>query len=356
MLTLAVCVFVATAQVSVALEGLDPVLLVEGRESLGKTSITVTRGNFQYFFSSEDNRAKFQREPERYEIQLGGACARMGPQVGGNPDLFSVHNGRIYIFGSNDCKQNFDAAPSKFLIPPVPAKLEASEQALREGRTLIVKVIDRSGGAARFDAIKSYRQTAKSIITTQQGEFEVKSSLTRSLPDDFRLDRVRPFGRVIDVLTPQDSFQIFIRNEQQSVRQLSGAYQSDLAAQLRQTIIDVLIARNDSTFSAALAGDGSAGKTPVKIVEVLYRGSYFKLGIDPVEGKVLTLTTTGRDESTGEVGNLVRTFSDFRAVDGVILPFNVESTLDGTRQPAGSMTIDSIVFNPPLDDATFRKP
>lgn len=357
-LSLAAWAFVTTgkAQITVALEGLDPVMLVEGKESLGKTSITVTRGSFQYFFASEDNRAKFQGEPERYEIQLGGACARMGPQVGGNPDLFSVHNGRIYIFGSSDCKQNFDAAPTKYLAPPVPAKLTASAQALLEGRSLIAKVVERSGGASRIDAIKSYRQTAKSVISTQQGEIELRSILTRTLPDNFRLERIRQFGRTIDVLTPPDSFQVFIRNEQKSVRQLSAFYQADLSAQLRQSILDVMIARNDANFSAALTGENRAGKKPLKTVEVLYLGSHFKLDIDPAEGKILTLTAAGRSESTGEVGELVRSFSDFREVEGVLLPYSIESSLDGKRQQAGSMKIESIVFNPPPDDTIFRKP
>lgn len=158
------------------------------------------------------------------------------------------------------------------------------------------------------------------------------------------------------MLSPPDSFQIFIRNEQQSVRQLPAAYQSDLAAQLRQSILDVLIARNDASFSAALTGESEAGSSPIRTVEVLYHGSHFRLGIDPAEGKILTQTATGRSESTGEVGQLIRAFSDFRVVEGVILPFSIESSIDGERQPAGSMKISSIVFNPPMDDAAFRKP
>ena len=98
-----------------ALEGLDPVQLVQGKEVQGNFKITVTRGRFQYMFANEEDKALFEKDPAHYEIQLNGSCARMGAPVGGNPDLYSVHKGRIYIFGSPQCKKLFDATPEKYL-------------------------------------------------------------------------------------------------------------------------------------------------------------------------------------------------------------------------------------------------
>ncbi|HVQ37658.1 MAG TPA: hypothetical protein VMS31_08995, partial [Pyrinomonadaceae bacterium] len=97
------------------LEGLDPILLVQGKEVQGDLKISVTRGKFQYLFKSTENQATFEKDPTRYEIQLDGTCARMGPPVTGNPDLFTVYRGRIYLFGSGDCKARFEAAPAKYL-------------------------------------------------------------------------------------------------------------------------------------------------------------------------------------------------------------------------------------------------
>src|SRR5262245_29957519 len=93
-----------------ALEGLDPVLLTQGKEAQGEMKITVTRGQFRYMFANAANKAAFEQYPTRYEIQLNGACARMGAPVVGNPDLYAVHKGRIYIFGSENCKTLFVAA------------------------------------------------------------------------------------------------------------------------------------------------------------------------------------------------------------------------------------------------------
>src|SRR5215212_11103837 len=73
----------ASAQVSspdtvIVLEGLDPVMLSQGKEVQGDMKYKVTRGQFQYLFASAENKATFEKDPARYEIQLGGHCARMG--------------------------------------------------------------------------------------------------------------------------------------------------------------------------------------------------------------------------------------------------------------------------------------
>src|SRR5215217_1012542 len=106
----------------IPLEGLDPVMLSQGKEVQGDMKYKVTRGQFQYLFASAENKATFEKDPVRYEIQLGGHCARMGAPTAGNADLYFVHNGRIYIFGSEECQTLFKAAPEKYLEVPAAPK------------------------------------------------------------------------------------------------------------------------------------------------------------------------------------------------------------------------------------------
>jgi putative intracellular protease/amidase/YHS domain-containing protein len=101
---------------SVALKGLDPVLLTEGKEVKGRAELFVTREGFRYLFADAANRAKFEKDPERYEIQFHGQCAVM-PGARGNPDLFTVHKGRIYAFGSETCQASFQDRPGEFVRP-----------------------------------------------------------------------------------------------------------------------------------------------------------------------------------------------------------------------------------------------
>ncbi len=101
--------------------GSTPCCSVGGKEVPGKSAFSVTRGNFVYLFSTAETKATFEEDPARYEIQLGGMCAKMGKTAGGNPADFIVHEGKIYIFGSDDCHKKFQANPAKYLItPPAP--------------------------------------------------------------------------------------------------------------------------------------------------------------------------------------------------------------------------------------------
>ena len=45
----------------IPLEGLDPVMLSQGKEVQGDMKYKVTRGQFQYLFATEENKATFER-------------------------------------------------------------------------------------------------------------------------------------------------------------------------------------------------------------------------------------------------------------------------------------------------------
>jgi putative intracellular protease/amidase/YHS domain-containing protein len=97
-----------------ALKGLDPVLLVAGKETKGQPEISVVREEFRYVFADAANKARFEKDPERYAIQFHGGCAMM-PNAPADPDLFTVYKGRIYAFGSKDCQDAFQAEPEQYV-------------------------------------------------------------------------------------------------------------------------------------------------------------------------------------------------------------------------------------------------
>ncbi len=110
------------ASATVALQGLDPVLLVAGKEQPGSAELALDRGRFRYLFATAENRARFAAAPEAFEIQRGGQCGTM-PQATGNPDFFAVHDGRIYVFGSPGCREEFVANPTLFVAGGPPRRV-----------------------------------------------------------------------------------------------------------------------------------------------------------------------------------------------------------------------------------------
>src|SRR5262249_11838775 len=79
----------------VAVSCLHPVLLIDGKEVKGQADPSVTYEKFRYLFASAANKAKFEKDPQRYAIQFHGQCAMM-LGAAALPDLFTVYKGRIY--------------------------------------------------------------------------------------------------------------------------------------------------------------------------------------------------------------------------------------------------------------------
>jgi putative intracellular protease/amidase/YHS domain-containing protein len=100
------------SQAPVALNGLDPVQLVTGKEAKGRQEFAVERDGFRYLFAATESRVTFEKDPERYAIQFHGRCAMMH-RAPAQPDLFAVHKGRIYAFGTEACRTAFLANPEE---------------------------------------------------------------------------------------------------------------------------------------------------------------------------------------------------------------------------------------------------
>jgi YHS domain-containing protein len=336
----------------VPLEGLDPVLLTQGREAQGDEQFAVVRGRFRYLFAGAETKAAFEREPARYEIQLGGSCARMGSTVRGDADLFYVHEGRIYIFGDPSCLTAFKAAPVRYLEPAAASAVPAaSEEARRRGRELLEKAVAAVGGAARLDGLRSYQERATTGAPARAGAAEVKTALFVSFPDRVRYERALSFGTLATVLTPADAFETTPRMTGALIEEQRAAFRRQFALRL----VPLLRARRESGFAAASAGAGQAGGAAVELVDVHFGGQSARLGIEPATGRVLSLTFRGRGPG-GDFGEIVQTFSDFRAAGGLSLPFKTAATFNGEADPARSVTVEEIVLDAEVAPALFERP
>ena len=337
LLVLVCCTFIVRAQETVIpLEGLDPVMLAQGKEVQGDMKFMVTRGRFQYLFANAENKATFQKEPARYEIQLDGSCARMGAPTSGNPDLYFVHNGRIYIFGSEECQTVFKAAPEKYLEVPAAPKSPPTAEMLKRGQELISKVVESLGGGSKLDQLVSFQKT------DLRGN-QVKNILTLAFPDSLRQETVRPNFTLVSVITPSDSF-VMVNNGARAMPEVGRAA---INKELYHELIVLLRARTRSDFKASATGNSD--------VDIELPGFTTTLGIDPGTGRVVSQTYRGRGPG-GALGQIVINYSDYQSVEGLSLPFKSTATFDGQPLPPLSATIEAIKINGQIDPSSFKKP
>jgi len=342
-------------EVIIPLEGLDPVMLAQGKEAQGKMSIFTVRGRYKYLFASEENKAIFEKNPADFEIQLEGICARMGAQIESNPDLFAVYKNRIYLFGSERCQELFRATPDKYL-EPVYQEVAATPEISTKGLSIIEKAVAAMGGAAKIDGITSYQEAGLATAISQQGETHFKTVLFRSYPDRVRREQTRPFGTIVTVLSPDGSFGLFQNDRQKNISNIHGLQQAEAEKQMKRLPLEVLRARKQSDFKAAFAGAAKSGESMVEQVDVSFSGVRLRIGVDAATGRIVTLSYVGRNQSTGEVGEIVQSFSDFRAVEGLTLPFKTTGTFNGDVDAQLSYAIESLSLNIKVDPSIFVKP
>jgi hypothetical protein len=106
---------VADQRAGVALFGFDPVAyFLNGEAEIGSENVELTVAGFTRRFRSEANRAAFRAQPHADVPRFGGydpiALARGAP-VSGSPVIFSVHDGRLYLFQKPEHRVSFLAAP-----------------------------------------------------------------------------------------------------------------------------------------------------------------------------------------------------------------------------------------------------
>lgn len=87
----------------VAIDGYDPVTyFTENKPRKGKQGFALFFSGATYYFTSNENKELFKKDPYKYEPQYGGWCAYAmgndGSKVEVDPETFKIVNGKLYLF------------------------------------------------------------------------------------------------------------------------------------------------------------------------------------------------------------------------------------------------------------------
>jgi len=86
-----------------AINGYDPVAYFKQHKAVkGSKDLAVYDQGVTYYFSSQDNKDDFKKNPAAYEPQYGGWCAyamgAKGEKVSIDPETFKIINNKLYLF------------------------------------------------------------------------------------------------------------------------------------------------------------------------------------------------------------------------------------------------------------------
>jgi YHS domain-containing protein len=331
------------------LRGLDPVALTEGVELAGEMSRSIVHHDDLYVFSSDETKKRFESDPERFAIQLGGACGRMGPLSGQcNQDRFAVHDGRIYVFASDQCRTSFVKEPARYLDRDEPA-LDDAGMDRAGGKRILERVVIALGGSERVDALKTLRRTKLADQVDGGKTYKTRQSTLYRFPDDIRSESAWDESTWFDVETPKDGFK-----GPKSVAALHPIARRELRRQHGRDVLYLARHRGREGFEVALAGMEKVGESECDVLVTRLDGARTKLYVDRANGRVVRTSWRGRLGS-GAIGDVVADWSDFREVKGLTLPHARALSLDGKLVETSSGTFDALEVDVELPDALFAR-
>ncbi len=226
---------------------------------------------------------------------------------------------------------------------------EARKASNPEGKALAAKVAQALGGAEKINSLKSLKAsfTLTQSSGPMQGQIEAASTIL--FPDRMKVDMTTPQGSFSMILTPAAAF---VTSQGQVVQELPASRKDESMAQIRRDLVYIAQRVNDPAFSFTASGTEKSGDVNTAIVDVAGPGVEMRWFVDPQSGRVIR--ETYKSMGPGGPTDSETTFSDWRPVEGLNLPFHRANKQGG--QDSSSAQYTSFVLNPPVDAKMFEKP
>jgi hypothetical protein len=282
---------------------------------------------------------------------MSASLRRDAPRASVDKPVGSVASFRAFeSFGFRRPNQLAYTATQVNPRPSTPNVPDASSGATDPNATAVLKhVLEAKGG---LDALKKVRTVVADSETTFHMSGQPLVSKTRTYvayPDKFRVDADVRGVQVVQVYSGGSAW----ARDPAGVHDAPPGMRDDFAASVRRDMIPMLVGAAEGKLSVRLLPEQASDGQALKVLEI--RGAALppvKLFVDGhslvVRQSFQTPGPDGRPIEAEEV------FSDYRAVDGVQVPFKAEVRRNGTR--ILSRTLTSVTFNSPLDETLFVRP
>ncbi|MBS1715262.1 MAG: hypothetical protein JST30_13090 [Armatimonadetes bacterium] len=312
MLNLLALATLLEAKTELAIKGLDPIELQQGREVQGDPRFSVKYLRHEYRFASSARLKQFQKDPVAYAAQNGGACGKMGALTGkGSPDRFAVVNGKLFFFASDGCRTTFMASKDKYFASV--------------GRRPAVRAVDKEAASSVFSkALKAHGgrslRALKGLFWTLETPYKEdgldkvwKTNWSFLAKDRYAHWEEWDKGRLF-----------FVVNGKKAAEGKPGEVYGVHPGELRA--LDAMFTRHPVGI---LLGNGAGVLTPLKAGKgwTMAKGDIvFDVTLDDETSRIRSISY--HDRAAGPVADVVVEYSDYVQVEGAWLPTVSRSKVD----------------------------
>ncbi|MHB0970543.1 MAG: M16 family metallopeptidase [Thermoanaerobaculia bacterium] len=227
------------------------------------------------------------------------------------------------------------------------AAVPAAAASTPEGTTVATRIVKAYGGESKVKSINALRRKATILAKTPQGEMEIELDATEIFPDRSVQVMKTPMGEMTMIASPAGAFM----KMGTMTRDLPGPQKDAMLKEIPQTPIFILGHADTLNPVFTVSGKETIADVNVDILDVNVGGALLRWYVD-AEGRILRIWSKGME--MGQEVESVNDFSDYRAVDGMQIPYKV--TMKRNGEDAGAATLIELQINPTVDPKTFEKP
>jgi len=230
---------------------------------------------------------------------------------------------------------------------PAAAKEESKPAASNpEGKALANKVATAMGGLQKLQSIKTMRVN---FSESEPGGTPSPVDVTLSFPNDMHVEVQTPQGQLTIVATANAAFMSMAG---MGTRSMPPAQKDDMETQMHHDLVYVAQHANDPAFTFTAAGTEKVGDTEAAVLDIGGAIPWVRWYVDSKTGYILREKYKGVGQTGPFDGET--DLSDWRAIDGVTLPFTHKNKQNG--QQTSLVEYKKIEINPSVDPKLFEKP
>jgi YHS domain-containing protein len=333
----------------------DVVRLLAGEVVAGREDLVVEREGIAYTFADEHSLSTFHADPERYEVADGGACGSMGPLSGlGDAGRYTVHDGRVYLFASDACRERFLKDPGRCIETDNPVPVSDDESAAR-GRATMDALLAWAGGREAVAGVRTFRAIATRHETHGDKDWTIHNELAARFPDHLMAAEQWNNLRYTTVSTPEGGAMGGMAGIDPIASSRTRAFRRAMSRELIVLVHAYATGAAEGEQPGMVIvsdGQGEINGVQVERVAVAYNGATSIISVERSTGRPLRLEFQGRDV-TSSVGLIARDYSRSATIDGITLPAAYTVSLDGKLLTRGGHDFGVIEINPSLPAETF---
>lgn len=222
--------------------------------------------------------------------------------------------------------------------------------ALPGARELIAKAVEAKGGLNRLKGVRTVVAEARTTFRVQPAPLPSTTTTYVLYPDRFRVDADVAGVTVAQVYNRGAAW----LRDPNGITDAPVAMRAQFASSVQRDMIPLLLDAAEGRRAARLMPEEGAGGRTYRVVEIGGGAAPqpVRLFIDG-QGLVVRQVYTDTDPAGRRV-QIEEVFSDYRAVDGIQVPFHAELRHNGTA--VLDRVITSVKINSDVDPKMFEKP